>query len=703
MKTNNLLTSFMHINRAVLLLVIILALMVSYVNVYAAGIVYYVDKTNKSCSDTGPGTSSSQPFCTISKGASVALAGDTVQVLAGTYAETVSVPKSGSAGLPITFSANPGVTVSGNGSSSGGSAFSISKKSYVVVDGFAITNTADYGINVSYSSYITISDNHISYAGRPSSGSTRMGIFLNATTNSLVTRNILEHNTDDGIRLASGAVGNTVSDNSSYANATQYQRSATGIHVNGSGSYNNTLLHNITYANEDTGIQFYNKAHNNYVIGNLTYGNGDHGIDISNAPANIIIGNTVEGNHTAGINLEGYSGTSASSGATLMNNVTMDNGIAPITGQKSNIRVDASSIAGTTIDYDLVYLSGAGTVQIQWNGVGYTSLAAFRAAVPNQEVHGLQANPLFISPVPYAGRPPKEIIGDFHVNAGSPVIDSANSNAPNEPITDLDGKPRVDDPATINTGAGVRSYDDRGVYEYQPAFKAPSATPTGTPTATSTPTQPALPPSATPTSPVLPSETPTVAVLPSDTPVPPSPTATAMVLPSDTPLPPTVTATPTVASNGTLTFGPIADTYSREAGPNSNYGTNVQLWVASGSGANYISYLKFTASGVGGPVKSATLRVYSTSSTVDGPAVYSTDPNWSETTLTWNNQPALTSAGLDKKGAIASGIWVEYNVTPLVTGNGTYSFALVTASTDGVSFSSHEGSQPAQLVINYGP
>ena len=102
------------------------------------------------------------------------------------------------------------------------------------------------------------------------------------------------------------------------------------------------------------------------------------------------------------------------------------------------------------------------------------------------------------------------------------------------------------------------------------------------------------------------------------------------------------------------------------------------------------------------PVQSATLRVYATSSTVDGPDVYATTNNWTETGITWNTRPARTSAGMDDKGAIATGVWVEYNVTALITGDGTYSFVLVTTSIDAVSFSSHEGSQPPQLVLKIG-
>ncbi len=54
------------------------------------------------------------------------------------------------------------------------------------------------------------------------------------------------------------------------------------------------------------------------------------------------------------------------------------------------------------------------------------------------------------------------------LNSGSPAIDSANADAPNEPTTDIEGNPRVDDPFTTDSGVGTRSYDDRGAYEFQP-------------------------------------------------------------------------------------------------------------------------------------------------------------------------------------------------------------------------------------------
>ena len=439
---------------------------------------YYVDNTNGSCSDAGSGDEAT-PFCTIGHAASMVTAGETVRVVAGTYAETVQGTHSGAAGNPITYSAAPGVTVTGNGTStSTGCAFRLtgsSMHSYIVIDGFTVTDTLAYGICATDSDHVTISNNDVRSAGAPGSSSTvRMGIYLSNTDDSLITGNTTHDNSQDGIRLTGGSSGNTVSNNVSYGNAEGYQRNATGIQVTGADSDNNTIIDNITYDNEDSGIQAYAGAQSNAFIDNLSYGNGDHGIDNNTASGNTIVGNTVQGNVTAGINLEGSSGN-----ATLANNIAIDNGLrmqvggGTASGQPTNIRVDATSVSGTNLDYDLIYETDGTSQTIQWNGTSYTSLAAFQTAVPGQETHGIEADPLFVSPAAIAQRPagaPYNVavnVGDYHLSAGSPAIDSANSDAPSQPSTDLEGQPRFDDPATTNTGAGSRTYDDRGAYEYQ--------------------------------------------------------------------------------------------------------------------------------------------------------------------------------------------------------------------------------------------
>ncbi len=86
--------------------------------------------------------------------------------------------------------------------------------------------------------------------------------------------------------------------------------------------------------------------------------------------------------------------------------------------------------------------------------------------------------------------------------------------------------------------------------------------------------------------------------------------------------------------------------------------------------------------------------------TGNGPAVYVTDNSWDENSITWSNRPAPTGDALDNKDRLSSNSWVEYDVSSAVTGSGTFSFVLIADSDDGVIFSSREGDQLPQLVLN---
>jgi hypothetical protein len=76
------------------------------------GPVYYVATTG---SDSNSGKDVDHPFLTITKAASVAVAGDTVVIRAGVYRESVTLPHSGAAGSPIAFQSYPGETVTVSG------------------------------------------------------------------------------------------------------------------------------------------------------------------------------------------------------------------------------------------------------------------------------------------------------------------------------------------------------------------------------------------------------------------------------------------------------------------------------------------------------------------------------------------------------------------------------------------------------------
>lgn len=483
---------FVKFAKLVLILMIVLSVLpAAPVHAAAEGRTFYVDNTNVACSDESGSTGSQAvPFCTINKGASKATQpGDTVWVLAGTYPETVLLNGSGVEGSPITFKGNPGVTITGrpNPDSKDNSAFLFSGRSYIVITGFTITETRGKGIHVLASDHITITNNHVHHAGDPTDPTLHVqGIVLNDTDYSIVSNNITDHNTCIGIRIINGSDYNLISENISFANASIVVRDAAGIELNGA-SYN-TVINNVAYGNEDSGINVYwNQASQvmstyNVLVGNLTYGNGDHGIDHNHSPYNTVIGNTIQGNGTVGLNFEGSSPETGSHHATVYNNIIVENGYTPVTGASGgNIRVDKMSWDGTVLDYNIVNRAGA-TVDIIWNGVSYASLAAFRAAVPEQMAHGLEADPKFVDSVDPVLRDDdvifygSDVTGDYHLNPGSPAIDRAFSDAPSQLLIDLDGNPRVDDPATADTGTGARTYDDLGVYEFQPSHSVPAVT-----------------------------------------------------------------------------------------------------------------------------------------------------------------------------------------------------------------------------------
>jgi acid phosphatase type 7 len=160
-----------------------------------------------------------------------------------------------------------------------------------------------------------------------------------------------------------------------------------------------------------------------------------------------------------------------------------------------------------------------------------------------------------------------------------------------------------------------------------------------------------------------------------------------------------VIAVSSPASAATATFTATADARVNEAAPTVNSGTSTALRVDGGTDPDVQSYLRFSVSGVGGTIQSATLRLWATSPTANGPSVFTTDGSWSETAITWNNKPALSGSGVGKVTNIATGTWAGFDVTSLISGNGTYNLVLAGTSTDGIDLSSREATNKPQLVI----
>ena len=169
-----------------------------------------------------------------------------------------------------------------------------------------------------------------------------------------------------------------------------------------------------------------------------------------------------------------------------------------------------------------------------------------------------------------------------------------------------------------------------------------------------------------------------------------------------------------VASDPTLT--PTEDAYTRGGSfRNDNFGSAGVLELSQGSGGvnKRIALVKFDLSGVQTPVTSATLRLYgslSQSSSVGGinTQVFSSDANaWNEQTVTWNTRPGFGTNLAEFAVTGTADQWYEVDVTDYVNAETASSASfLIRNTTDfaGITvFSSKEGSQAPQLVLNSDP
>jgi PKD repeat protein len=146
------------------------------------------------------------------------------------------------------------------------------------------------------------------------------------------------------------------------------------------------------------------------------------------------------------------------------------------------------------------------------------------------------------------------------------------------------------------------------------------------------------------------------------------------------------------------TFLPVADSKVRSSRVSSNYGSEDNLRLRAGVTV-YNSYLKFDVVNLGGPVQSATLRLYVTDGSKDGGTLFSVaDNTWSELGITFSNAPSFGSS-LGNAGATSSGQWIDFDVTSVVAGEGLVSFGLSNSSSNSAYFDSREGAFPPELVI----
>lgn len=148
----------------------------------------------------------------------------------------------------------------------------------------------------------------------------------------------------------------------------------------------------------------------------------------------------------------------------------------------------------------------------------------------------------------------------------------------------------------------------------------------------------------------------------------------------------------------TLTFMPSADAHVLEGAPSQNLGQSSRLSVDNSPRTE--SYLRFDVTGMYYPPARVTLRLWVTNGTPHSPAVWaSPHMSWSESDITWSTRPAI-----DREIAVGGEMiererWLEYDLTGAIEGNGTYTFALIPQSEDGLEFHSSEADGNVPMLV----
>jgi hypothetical protein len=113
------------------------------------------------------------------------------------------------------------------------------------------------------------------------------------------------------------------------------------------------------------------------------------------------------------------------------------------------------------------------------------------------------------------------------------------------------------------------------------------------------------------------------------------------------------------------------------------------------------SFLKFSVSNPGA-ITTAVLNVKCITGGVANIGAYAGTGNttWTQSTLAWNNQPALGALLSSKNMTFVAGTIYSFDVKPLITGNGTYSIILKGIAGNEVVFSTKEGTYIPNIVTD---
>ena len=288
--------------------------------------------------------------------------------------------------------------------------FYLSNLSWVTINGFSVTGTTNQGIYVTGSSNVTISGNHVTLSGRPASGQTKSGIYLTNTSSSLVSGNTTDHNSDAGIQLSTGSTGDEVRGNVDVPERAGVAAPGRRHRLTSRPATPSTATSPTTTRTRASSRATARTTRS--IVNNVVYRNGDHGIDNCRSTGE---------DHRATPSTRTSTPASTSRARRrrdLVETTSASTTASTARARASNIRVRLAA-RGRTRPSTTTSCSSRSRHAADL-GLGLLHLAR---GVPG----GAAArSPTACRPTRSGANP---AAGDFHLTAGSPAIDSANSGA----------------------------------------------------------------------------------------------------------------------------------------------------------------------------------------------------------------------------------------------------------------------------------
>ena len=141
------------------------------------------------------------------------------------------------------------------------------------------------------------------------------------------------------------------------------------------------------------------------------------------------------------------------------------------------------------------------------------------------------------------------------------------------------------------------------------------------------------------------------------------------------------------------------DSYVQADQAGTNFGTATVLKNVTSPDTR--AFLKFSVPAVSGTITKVTFRAFTLTSSGSGYELHSVaDSSWTEGGLNYNNRPAV-GATIGSATNFSANTWTSVDVTSVVKSSGTFSFEMNATSTSLKQYSSREGANPTQLVVEF--